>query len=212
MNCESCRKLSCIARNEDYPKNCPMATSKEIFEEARRIYQEDEKTRRWAVEASIVEATGYMKWPRLRDTIEFTRRMGYMRLGLAFCVGLQKEAEVVARILREWGFEIVSVMCKTGSFLKTEIGVPEDYTMYSKTGYLIGTVACNPVAQALYLNKHETELNIIVGLCVGHDAVFTKHSDAPVTTLIAKDRVLSHNPAAALYTYYWNSYWIKEKV
>ncbi|MBO8179376.1 MAG: DUF1847 domain-containing protein [Archaeoglobus sp.] len=212
MNCESCRKLSCVVRSEDNPKNCPMITSREVFEEARKIYEKDAETRRMVTEASIVEAVGYMQWPRLRDTIEFAKRMGYKKLGLAFCIGLQKEAEVTARILREWGFEVVSVMCKTGSFLKTEIGVPEEYTMQSKTGYLIGMVTCNPVAQALYLNKHGTELNIIVGLCVGHDAVFTKYSEAPVTTLIAKDRVLSHNPAAALYTYYWNSYWMKERV
>ncbi len=38
--------------------------------------------------------------------------------------------------------------------------------------------------------------------CVGHDAVFAKASEAPVTTLIAKDRVLAHNPAAAIYSRY----------
>ena len=41
---------------------------------------------------------------------------------------------------------------------------------------------------------------MLVGLCVGHDAIFTRHSKAPVTTFIVKDRVLGHNPAAALYT------------
>lgn len=33
----------------------------------------------------------------------------------------------------------------------------------------------------------------------------TKHSQAPVTTLVVKDRVLAHNPAGALYSaYYWS--------
>ena len=41
---------------------------------------------------------------------------------------------------------------------------------------------------------------MLVGLCVGHDAIFTRHSKAPATTFIVKDRVLGHNPAAALYT------------
>ncbi|HHE07716.1 MAG TPA: DUF1847 domain-containing protein, partial [Chlorobaculum parvum] len=59
---------------------------------------------------------------------------------------------------------------------------------------------CNPVLQARLMNEHGTGLNVIIGLCVGHDSLFTKHSDAPVTTLIVKDRVLGHNPAAALYT------------
>ena len=59
---------------------------------------------------------------------------------------------------------------------------------------------CNPILQAQLLNEQKTDLNVIVGLCVGHDSLFIKHSDAPVTTLITKDRVLGHNPAAALYT------------
>ena len=39
----------------------------------------------------------------------------------------------------------------------------------------------------------------VMGLCVGHDILFNKHSHAPTTTLVVKDRVLMHNPAAALY-------------
>lgn len=39
----------------------------------------------------------------------------------------------------------------------------------------------------------------VVGLCVGHDSLFIKFSEAPVTVLIAKDRVLAHNPVGALY-------------
>jgi len=78
--------------------------------------------------------------------------------------------------------------------------------MTSKTGYTIGFVSCNPIAQALLLNEVETDFNIIVGLCVGHDSLFIKYSKAPVTVLIAKDRRLAHNPAAALYTYYYNKF------
>jgi uncharacterized metal-binding protein len=59
---------------------------------------------------------------------------------------------------------------------------------------------CNPILQAKLLNEQKTDLNVIVGLCVGHDSLFIKYSDALVTTLITKDRVLGHNPAAALYT------------
>ena len=59
--------------------------------------------------------------------------------------------------------------------------------------------ACNPIAQAQLLNQAGTDMNILVGLCVGHDMLFTKYSDAPVTTLVAKDRVTGHNPVAVLY-------------
>jgi uncharacterized metal-binding protein len=43
-------------------------------------------------------------------------------------------------------------------------------------------------------------LNILLGLCVGDDTLFIKHSKAPVTVLAVKDRVLAHNPLGALYT------------
>lgn len=59
---------------------------------------------------------------------------------------------------------------------------------------------CNPIGQAKLLNDRKTDLNIILGLCVGHDSLFIKYSDAPITVLAAKDRVLGHNPLAAIYT------------
>ena len=64
---------------------------------------------------------------------------------------------------------------------------------------------CNPIHQAKRLNAEHTDLNIVMGLCVGHDSLFYKYSDALVTTLVTKDRVLGHNPVAALYTA--NSYY-----
>ena len=63
-----------------------------------------------------------------------------------------------------------------------------------------GPVACNPVLQAQLLNEAGTELNIVMGLCVGHDSLFYKHAKAVTTTLVVKDRVLVHNPVMALYT------------
>lgn len=58
---------------------------------------------------------------------------------------------------------------------------------------------CNPVLQAKILNEQKTDFNVMIGLCVGHDSLFLKHVEAPTTVLIVKDRVLVHNPAAALY-------------
>ena len=58
---------------------------------------------------------------------------------------------------------------------------------------------CNPIGQAKFLSAAKTELNILLGLCVGHDSLFIKHSDAPVTVFAVKDRVLGHNPLAAIY-------------
>lgn len=207
MKCAYCNVLACVfGGGENLPAHCPMRTSREVMEEAREKYLTDPKVREIAKQSGIVEATGYLEWPRLRDTVEFAKRMNYKRLGIAFCIGLHREAGAVAQVLEGFGFEVASVCCKTGGLHKSEVGLADEYIGMSKTGYMIGEIACNPVAQALYLNKLETDMNIIVGLCVGHDVLFTKFSEAGVTTLIAKDRVLAHNPAGAINTYYYSTY------
>jgi uncharacterized metal-binding protein len=58
---------------------------------------------------------------------------------------------------------------------------------------------CNPITQAEILNEAGTDFNVLVGLCVGHDSLFLKNAEALTTVLVTKDRVLGHNPVAALY-------------
>jgi uncharacterized metal-binding protein len=83
-----------------------------------------------------------------------------------------------------------------GSIPKDEIGLADGEKI--RPGQF--EALCNPIGQARLLNEAGTELNIVVGLCVGHDSLFFRHSEAPVTVLVAKDRVTGHNPVAALYT------------
>jgi uncharacterized metal-binding protein len=153
--------------------------------------------------AARVEGLGYerangsaiARWTRVEDTIAFATLMGYRRIGIATCVGLLDETSRLVEILAAQGFEPLSVCCKCGSTDKAALGVPEDEKV-RPGGF---EPACNPIAQARICNAERTDLNLIVGLCVGHDALFNKHSDAPVTTLVTKDRVTGHNPAAPLY-------------
>ena len=132
---------------------------------------------------------------RVKETIEFCRRMGYRKLGLAFCRGLRKEAEIVSDILTRHGFTVVSVICKAGGTDKSRIGIAEERKVHPGEFEPM----CNPVFQASLLNEQKTEFNIALGLCVGHDSFLYRYSDAFVTTLVVKDRVLAHNPAGALY-------------
>ena len=210
--CHSCNSIQyCTIGNPNPGKeNCPMIVSSEIEQEVMKLYKTDEFVKKSTSVASIVEAKGYIHWSRLKDTIEYANGMGFKKLGLAFCVGLRKEARKTAEILSKYGFDVCSVSCKTESIKKTDVEVPNEYTMISKTGYPIGIMTCNPAAQALLLNKTKTDLNIIIGLCVGHDVTFTYLSNAPVTTFIAKDRSNPHNPAAVLYTSYGESYFTKD--
>ncbi len=210
--CHNCNSLNFCIRGKPNKniENCPMIVSPEIEDKAFNHYKTDEVIKKTTKMASIVEASGYINWPRLKDTIEFATRMGYKKIGLAFCVGLRREAKKTAEILDKYSFEVCSVCCKNGAIKKIDLEVPEEYTVFSKTGYPLGFVSCNPVAQALLLNKANTEMNLIIGLCVGHDITFTQLSNAPVSTLIAKDRSNPHNPAAVLYTSYGDSYFTKD--
>ncbi len=144
--------------------------------------------------SSAIEARYYGKETRLGEVILLGKQLQYKKIGLAFCIGLREEAKVIDEILSKH-FEVMSVCCKICGIDKKDF----DLQQISSEDY---EVMCNPAGQAQMLNEAETQLNIICGLCVGHDAIFSRVSDAPVTTLIAKDRVLAHNPAGAIYSRY----------
>lgn len=144
--------------------------------------------------AAAVEARHYGQKTRLGEVIEFAKHLGCRKIGLAFCVGLFEEARIIEAILTK-DFDVVSVCCKVCGIDKKDFDLP--YVRNSDFESM-----CNPAGQADLLHKAGSELNIVCGLCVGHDAIFSKASQAPVVTLIAKDRVLAHNPAAALYCQY----------
>ena len=143
---------------------------------------------------SAIEARYYCEKTRLGEIILFAKELGCQKIGLAFCIGLSEEAKIIDEILSKH-FEVVSVCCKVCGINKKDFDLQQISPENAE-------VMCNPAGQAQLLNEAETQLNVICGLCVGHDAIFSKVSKAPVTTLIAKDRVLAHNPAAAIYSQY----------
>ena len=191
--CVDCGILNCKTRDREYPEFCLTAElSEETIEKVSSLY-EDEENRKVSVISAQIENEFYLRYTRVEEVVEFASRMGYRKIGIATCVGLIDESRVLARILRKNGFEVYGAVCKIGSFLKSGVGVAqEDITR-------TGAVMCNPIMQAEVLNQAETDFNVVMGLCVGHDSLFYKYSKALVTTLVAKDRVLAHNPAGALY-------------
>lgn len=119
---------------------------------------------------------------RVQEIKNFARKGGIKRIGIAHCVSFPKEAEAVKQYLSD-EFEVFSIDCKCGRITKHEmLGVEGNGIM------------CNPAGQAEYLKENNTELNISMGLCVGHDMVFNQKSVAPVSTLVVKDRANKHNP------------------
>ena len=194
---------------------CPTLRGKADTQKAQDEYRKKDISE-FARQATIQEGECYVHKdkkpyvmhpvkPRMQEICEFAQKMGYTRLGLAFCVGLAKEAAVVDEILKNHGFETVSVVCKAGAVPKEEIGVRDDQKIH------IGEheSMCNPILQAILLNDASTHFNVVLGLCVGHDSLFFKYAEAPTTVLAAKDRVTGHNPLACIYTSGTFSSWVR---
>ena len=192
LSCIDCGVINCRKGDAAYPDFClTTGLEEDVLQEAMAEYEKDD-INRIAVTAAEVEADHYCEMTRVEETMEFARGIGAKKLGIATCVGLIQEARTAAKIFRKAGFEVYGVACKCGAVDKTDIGIPERCNA-------VGPHMCNPVLQAKLLNREGTQLNVQIGLCVGHDSLFYKYSEAPVTTLVAKDRVLAHNPVGALY-------------
>lgn len=111
---------------------------------------------------------------RLQELIDFCKISGFKKIGIANCKAVQELADKLINILKNQGFEVVSMNCKESGLDGAEIS-PE-----------MAGPSCDPISQAEYLNAQKTDFNINFGLCLGHGLLFQKHSDALVTTFLVK--------------------------
>ncbi|MGN1480352.1 DUF1847 domain-containing protein [Porcipelethomonas sp.] len=183
--CANCKIHSCSGNGKTPPGKCP--TESGNFDQIKNIYRNEENMK-------IARVSGYLSTDytntRIEETMKFAKGCGYKKIGLAFCIALEKEAAVIDKIFRYNGFETESVICKIGKIEKKELLDIENGN---------APIMCNPIGQAEYLNDAGTDLNVVIGLCVGHDTLFFKYSNAPVSVLAVKDRVLAHNPLGGVY-------------
>lgn len=186
MKCASCKEKKCYTG-----QNCTALRTEEI----ENFY--DDQDKRLMVAAAKTEGRYYLQLSRLEESVKFAEELGCKTIGLAFCVGLAKEAGYIAQYFEKY-FTLHSVCCKVCGYDKNNLNLehinPERFE-----------AMCNPAVQAMLLNKAGTELNFTVGLCVGHDMIFNRNSAAPVSALVAKDRLLAHNPLGAIYAGYWRN-------
>lgn len=143
------------------------------------MYKDDQSTMIYAQENN----TGIKS--RVEEIIGFCQAAGYKKIGIAHCISVSREVASLKHILED-RFDLVSVDCKVGRISKEA---------------LVGSgwgAACNPILQARVLNDAATDLNIVMGLCVGHDILFSKHSEAPSTTLLVKDMRYNNDPRKGL--------------
>lgn len=208
-NCAQCpvntAERLCRTEEGKAPPACPTINKRELIEKCLEEYERPDVLE-FAKQSSIQEGAGYegkergyayvrpVK-PRILEVMEFAQRMKYKRLGLAFCIGLRKEARIVGKLFSAKGFDVISVVCKVGRIPKEKIGVRDDQKI--SVGHFESM--CNPILQISILNDEKTDFNVLMGLCVGHDSLFFKYAAAPCTVLAVKDRLLGHNPLAAVY-------------
>jgi len=195
IQCSYCAKKSCFVGDlSQAPDFCPSKLNPRLMVEAKeRLKDPDKRSMAQDVARTWKD---YCKLTRVEETMLYARLRGFKKLGLAFCVGLSQEAELFTNLLINEGFEVVSVCCMCGALSSDDVGLPEE----DKIVPGFRQPMCNPIGQASVLDDNGCELNILLGLCVGDDTLFIKHSQAPVTILAVKDRVLAHNPLGALYT------------
>ena len=176
------------------PGFCPSKIEPGVIEGAVARLDDPELLRVARVSAEV-EGEGYCQWTRVEEICEFAKRMGYRKVGIASCISFLDVAHTLSGVLESHGFEVASICCKNGSVPKEDIGLDDAQKIRPGTFEPM----CNPIAQAEFLNSVGAEFNVVLGLCIGHDSLFFKHSDALATTLVAKDRVLAHNPVGALH-------------
>jgi uncharacterized metal-binding protein len=193
--CAKCTILRCgdTEKNKKVPTSCPTEKYPDIVKETKEKYilpENQAVIQGWLRLMSKIldpeKVREKYSWTRVDEIMEYAKIRGMTRLGIATCYSLMPEARFLSDILESNGFDFVSVSCLCGELNPQDMGMP-------------GNIFCNPIMQAEVLNREKTELNIMVGLCVGHDILFLRNCKAETTPLVVKDRALGHNPVAALY-------------
>ena len=193
--CVKCTVFRCSTREKDkkVPPFCPTEKYPDLVKESLEKTKLPENTainHAWRQMmdnlANPEKGRERWSWTRVDEIMEYARIRRMKKLGIGTCFALMTEARLLSEILEQNGFEVVSVSCLCGEVDPGDLGIG-------------GQFFCNPIMQAELLNRESTELNIMVGLCLGHDILFLRHSKAETTPLVVKDRALGHNTVAALY-------------
>ena len=169
LNCMSCGTTACEYTDREEPGFCAQgAVSSALHDEAQRLYALPDVIMQAA--AMVSEET--VNSTRVQDTIKFANLISAIHIGIASCTIMLRETRILAKLLEQAGFCVETVGCKLESNRRADL----DLEPPARGGE--GGVVCNPIMQALLLNEAKTDLNILMGICVGHDALFCKYSDA----------------------------------
>ena len=181
LTCMDCPSNACGKPGATLPAFCPSRDfSLPEIPELTSLMKDAQNARIYQCAAHSAHVGSSQKLDRLHETIVFAQGYGAKKIGVAACISQAAEARYATKVLREAGFEVTGVICKVGRLTCAQTDVPLE-------GRNPEARLCNPIYQAQTLNAEHTDLNVVIGLCVGHDALFLKHAEAPCTVLAAKD-------------------------
>ncbi len=184
MDCIHCSPKTCRNVDSCGAERYDAAAVKEAYQEpsAQSIVQ---------AAAALVDGGRAGTVSRLREIIEFAHTMKYKKIGLAYCYGMERDAEAVGAIFREHGIRLTGVSCTVG-------GITQDSVNQSSCTQ---KVSCNPIGQAEQFNAEGVDLVILMGICLGHDILLQRSLRSDFTTFVVKDRVFDNDPLRILRGY-----------
>ncbi|NVO11103.1 MAG: DUF1847 domain-containing protein [Bacteroidales bacterium] len=193
--CAKCTVVRCKSddKSQKLPHSCPTEKYSDLIEESVKKLKIPKNhiinKALYGIMGKIMnpeKSREKFLWSRIDEIIEYAKIREMKKIGIATCYALLHESKLLTDICESNGFEVASVCCLCGEVKPGDVGLP-------------GNICCNSILQAEVLNHEKTELNIMVGLCLGHDILFLRYAKAETTTLIVKDRAFGHNPIAGIY-------------
>jgi len=177
MNCLSCRSKSC---------RTGVSCGGEKFQREEVLAKYHGKSEAAVVEtaAKLVDGGRAGTLSRIEELIEFVKTSDYKKVGLAYCYGMEKLAEDVRHLFTESDIRCIGISCTCGAMGQNEINSESD----------LPGVSCNPISQAKQMEAEGVDLAVVIGLCMGHDILFTREFSEDQTTLLVKDRPNNHAP------------------
>ena len=215
VSCTDCKAWACFPDisvektwKRGAPPYCPTNAQEEVCEQARAKYTG--KALAFARCTTLIENGCYAidfdkgntilpmvtLHPRAEEIIMLAKVSEFKKLGLAFCIEMQKEASLYTDILEKNGLEVAAVSCKAGGIPKEEMGVTgEEKVMGPESEETL----CSGLIMAELLNNENTEMNVLMGICVGQDSLFYKYADAFTVPFVVMDRVYGGATMEGLY-------------
>ena len=182
MNCTSCDDKVCRKQQT--------SCDRESFDKAEVIDEYQYVSNREIVKAAaeLVDSGRAGTLSRMEEIVEIAQTMGYKKLGLAYCYGMEQYANAIETLLVGSGFDVSAVSCSVGGLKQSEVN----------SSSCIHKVSCNPLGQAEQLNAEKVDLTLVVGICLGHDILLNRTLNMDFTTLVVKDRKFNHAPLMAI--------------